>query len=269
MGNKETSKGILLFLVLLISLAAIVFLGTEIFQVKKLTVYCSGELDKDVIINLSGVSRGDNIFKISREKVKNRIEGNSPFPIVETISFRLPDEVIIAVEERTPAALIPYLSSHIVIDTSGFILDIIKQRDTTQYPIIEGIRLRNLTKGSFLQSVDSDNYKQKVLIHLLEAICEWDIGSMLEQISLEDPDSIILLTRDGVTVSVGQAVELDKKLGWLKSEAYVEVLGRTEKGILDVSVPGKAVYRTISAEDDQPDEISQSDEAEESETFNN
>lgn len=263
MDNKGTSRGFLLFLMLLISLAAIVFLGTEVFQVKKITVYCGDELEKDVIINLSGVSLGDNIFKISREKVKKRIESNSPFPVVETISFRLPDEVIIAVEERSPAALIPYLSSHIVIDTNGFILDIIKQRETTQYPVIEGIRLRNLTKGSLLESVDSDNYKRKVLIHLLEEIREWDIGGMLELINLEDPDSIILLTRDQVTVSVGQGVELDKKLGWLKSEAYTEVLARTEKGVLDVSVPGKAVYRTISLEDDQADEASESDETEE------
>jgi cell division septal protein FtsQ len=197
-------------------------------------------------MNLSGISRGDNIFKISREKVKKRIEDNAPFPIVESVSFRLPNEVIIAVEERIPVAVVPYLSSHIVIDGSGFIMDIIKQKDDVPYPVVDGIRLNSLTKGGRLEPVESDDYKQKVLIRLLEAVEKWKIGGMLQNINLEDPDNILLTTRDNVRVQIGQAVELDKKLGWLKSEAYTDVLEQGKSGILDVSVPGKAVFHPES-----------------------
>jgi cell division septal protein FtsQ len=249
MGQNGTRRGILLFLVLLICMAAIVFLGTEIFQVQKITVLCSGTLEKDVIINLSGVSYGDNIFKIGRDKVKKRIEGNAPFPVVEAVSFRLPDEVILAVEERVPAAVVPYLSSYVVIDASGFIMDIIKQKDEVPYPVVDGIRLNNLTKGSRLDMAESGSYKQKVLVRLLEAVREWKAGDLLQSILLEDPDNITLVTRDNVRIAMGQATELDKKLGWLESDAYTEVLAKGEAGTLDVSVPGKAVFRPESTTD--------------------
>jgi cell division protein FtsQ len=263
MGQNGTRRGILLFLVLLISLAAIVFLGTEIFQVKKITVLCSGTLDRNVIMNLSGVSYGDNIFKISRDKVKKRIESNSPYPVVEAVSFRLPDEVVLAVEERVPAAVIPYLSSYIVIDANGFIMEIIKQKADIPYPVVEGIRLSSLTKGSKLEVAESGTYKQKVMIRVLQAVQEWNEGSMLHSIRMEDPDNILLVTRDGVRITIGQATNLDKKLGWLKSDAYTEVLEKGQTGILDVSVPGKAVFRPENPADNegQADAADETDEA--------
>mgnify|MGYP000903224014 CR=1 FL=1 len=74
---------------------------------------------------------------------------------------------------------------------------------------------------------------------------------MLRDIRLVDPDDLLLTTRDGVRVRIGQAVELDKKLGWLKSDAYAEVLEKGESGILDVSVPGKAVFHPESLPEGQ------------------
>ena len=80
MGRSGTRSGFYRFMVLLLSLAAIVFIGTEVFQVEKCTVVGSHTLDKDVIINISGVTKSDNIFKIDKKLVKSRIEGSAPFP---------------------------------------------------------------------------------------------------------------------------------------------------------------------------------------------
>ncbi|HHY82704.1 MAG TPA: FtsQ-type POTRA domain-containing protein [Clostridiales bacterium] len=254
MGYNGTRKRILMFLILLVCIAAVVFIGTEVFQVENIVILGSGTLDDDVIINLSGISYGDNIFKINKEKVRQRIEGNAPFPMVQAISIRLPDEVIIAVEERVPAAVIPYLSSNIIIDSSGFILDIVKQTNELSYPTIEGMHISRLIKGSVLETAESDSYKFKIMIRMLEAIAKWEIGSMIQTIYLDDPDHVELVTRDDVHVTLGQALELDRKLGWLQSDAYTEVLNRDEKGTLDVSVPGKAVFHPEPAADDEQGE---------------
>ena len=155
MGRNGTSKGIILFLVLLLCLTAIVLLGAGVFQVKKITVISGGTLSEDVIINLSGISRGDNIFKISKAKVKKRMENNPPFPVVQCISFRLPAEVVLVVRERVPVAVIPYLSSHIIIDGSGFVLNIVKQQDDEPYPVVEGVPVTSLTRGSLVTGTPS------------------------------------------------------------------------------------------------------------------
>jgi cell division septal protein FtsQ len=242
MAGNGTRNGFLMFLILLICFAAIVFIGTEVFQVENIIVICSGALDENVIIGTSGISYGDNIFKINREQVKRRIEGNAPYPIVEGISINLPNKVHIIVEERVPTAVVPYLSSYILVDSSGFIMDITKQTQEPSYPVIEGISISRLTKGSTLEVAQDGNYKKKVLIRMLEALEQWNITHMIKTMYLDNPDDIILVTRDEIQVKLGQAIELDRKLGWLKSTAYTEVLQKQEIGTFDVSVPGKAVF---------------------------
>lgn len=257
MGRSGTKGGIFRFMILLLCLAAIVFIGTEIFQVEKFTVIGSNAIDDDVIINMSGISYGDNVFKINRKQVKSRIESNSPFPVVQAVSIKLPDEVIISIEERIPVAVIPYLSSYLVIDTGGFVLDIIKQDSKASLPIVEGIHISSLKKGSMLNVSESDDYQYKILTRILEAVAEWEAGDLIQTVFLDNPDDIFLLTRDGIKVTIGQAVELDKKMGWLKSEAYTKLLQGEQKGILDVSVPGKAVFH--------PDPLDQEDTDDDSE----
>jgi cell division protein FtsQ len=249
MGRNGTSKGILLFLVLLLCLTAIVLLGAGVFQVKKITVISGGTLSEDAIINLSGITRGDNIFKISKAKVKNRMENNPPFPVVQSISFRLPAEVVLVVRERVPVAVIPYLSSHIIIDGSGFVLNIVKQQDDEPYPVVEGVPVTSLTRGSLLSTGEHESYREKILLRLLGEMDKWKVGGMLKGIGLENPDNIVLTTKDGIQVQIGQAVELDKKFGWLKSEAYQSVLKNGKGGTLDVRVPDKAVYRPEGGQD--------------------
>lgn len=260
MARSGTRKGLLMFLILLICFAAIVFIGTEVFQVENIIVTCSDALDENAIIDTSGIYYGDNIFKINREQVKQRIEGNAPFPVVEGISINLPDEVHIIVEERVPAALVPYLSSHILMDSSGFVMDIMKQTKEPSYPVVEGISISRLTKGSILEVAQDGNYKKKVLVRMLEALEQWDVIHMVETMYLDNPDDIILITRDGIQIKLGQAVELDRKLGWLKSTAYTEVIQGEETGTFDVSVPGKAVFHPQPLQEEQDNKNELEDE---------
>ncbi|NLC43710.1 MAG: FtsQ-type POTRA domain-containing protein [Clostridiales bacterium] len=255
MGRNGTRSGFYRFMVLLLCLAAVVFIGTEIFQVENCIVVGSHTLDDDVIINISGVSKSDNIFKIDKKLVKTRIESSAPFPKVLAVSIKLPDEVIISIEERTAVALIPYLSSYLLIDDSGFVLDIIKEDSIPTLPIVEGIHITRLKKGSLLELAESDKYRYKVLTVMLEAVTEWGSGELINSISLDNPDGISFLTRDGISVYIGQAVELDRKLGWLHSEAYTTVQQSDQEGSLDVSVPGKAVFHPDPVEEEEEETL--------------
>ena len=264
-----TRRGILMFLILLICLAAIVLIGTEIFQVKNISVMGSVALDKDAIINTTGITYGDNIFQINKGQVEKRIESNAPFPIVEGISIKLPHDVHIMVTERVPAAVIPYLSSHILVDSSGFILDIVKQTQQPTYPVVEGIAISNLTKGTTMELAEGGSYQQKILVRMLEAMEEWEVIHMIQTMYLDDPDDIVMITQDGIQVKLGQAVELDRKLGWLQSVAYTEVLQKNEAGIFDISVPGKAIFHPHNSSTNQEeDSEGQPDEEERGEDEN-
>ena len=137
-----------------------------------------------------------------------------------------------------------------MIDGNGFILDIIKEESVPNLPIVEGVHVTSLTKGSLLEVSKSDNYRYKVLTVMLEAITVSGSSELIHCISLDNPDEISLLTQDEISMYVGQAVDLNRKLGWLNSEAYTKILQNEQEGSLDVSVPGKALFHPNPIEEE-------------------
>ncbi len=253
MAKIRTSKSIMVFFILLLLLVVMVFFSTEIFQVDKITVLGSKTVEDNVIIGLSGITYGDNILKVSRKSVKTRIEDNPPYMIVSSVLLRIPDEVVITVEERIPVAVVPYLSSYILMDAEGFILDILKQNSEAAYPAIEGLRLKSLTKGRLLSVADNDQYKERILYRVLDAVRMTETEGFISVIDVDNPDDIRLSTRDGYDIILGTAVELDKKLSWLLSDGYTQILLRRVPGIMDVSVSNKMVFRPMNILDEVED----------------
>jgi len=267
MGKNRTSRNLLIYLALLLALAAMVFIGTEIFQVDKITVTGSGTVDKDVIIGLSGITYGQNIFKVSKSLAASRIEENPPYLMVNSIGFKLPDEVVISVEERKPSAYIPYLSSFVVIDAGGFILDIIKQFPDPDLPQVQGIGVKSFTRGTPLAAADRDQYKERILYRVLEAVDKSGTAANISVLDFEDPDNIRVITREGYDILLGQALELEKKLSWLKSpEGYGKVLEAGVPGTLDIRVADKMVFRP--ADPDETDETDETDDGSQTDETN-
>ncbi|HZK34668.1 MAG TPA: FtsQ-type POTRA domain-containing protein [Bacillota bacterium] len=244
MKGRGTRIGAILILVLLICITGIVILGTDIFNIQKISVKGSEDIDKNVIISISGISYGDSIFKISRKQVRERLENTQPYPLVKEILLRLPDEVEIQIEERAATAYIPYLSSYIVIDKNAFIVDIVKQGSgEAKHMKIEGVRLLNFAKGTQLELIESEDIKQRVIISLLDSISAQGVQNVISIIHMSDVDNIQLETKDGIIVKLGQATQVDTKLSWILSDAYTDLVDENMQGVLDVSVAEKAVFR--------------------------
>ena len=213
MKSRGTRIGAILILLLLTATTAVVILGTDIFNIKKISIIGSQHIERNVIISISGISYGDSIFKVNRRQVRENIESRDPYPIVKDVVLRLPDEVEIYIEERTPVAYIPFLSSYLLIDENAFIMDLIKQDESSdQYFKIEGLREFNFKKGTQFELIESEKIKQVVLNELLDSIYKRRVQHMISEISLENVDNIKLLTRQGVLLELGQAVQLEKKL---------------------------------------------------------
>lgn len=253
MARNGTSKGLLLFFLLLLVVATIVFLGTDYFHIKSITVTGNEAIDDEVIIRMSGINIGENIFQISKPVVKKRIEENPPFLVLNSVSLLLPDKVVISVSERKQAALIPYLSSYILIDRTGFVLDIIKQEKEASLPIITGIRLKSYSKGKYLEASSDDDYKYKALKILLESLYNQGANELIYEINIADADNIMLKSIHGIDIVIGQAINLDKKVSWLLSDAYDLIISKYSSGIFDVSVE-EPIFLKSKDEDEGKDE---------------
>lgn len=245
MTKYGTSRGIWLFIGLLSLLLAMVLTGAEIFQVDKISVLSSKTVDNDVIIRLSGIRIGENILKVCRQAVKSRIEGSPPYLRVQAVSLKMPNQVIIEVSERTPLAVIPYLSSDIVIDAEGFVLDIHRRPSEPEHPSVLGLKITGLTRGQPLSASDADQYRVRLLLKLLDALEETQTAEGILTIDLRAPEDIILTTREGYPVYLGQALDLSRKLAWLRSDGYRQVLSQNILGELDIRQAGTMIFRPI------------------------
>jgi cell division protein FtsQ len=245
MRRKRRGKGILIFLVLLMLVAAVGFLSTEFFQIRSITAYGQKTISADDISTLSGIPIGENIFKLDKSLAKERIESN-PFLKVIDIRRNYPDKVVIEVSERTACAVIPYLGSNIIIDPEGIILGVVDASDGHDYPTITDIYIKSFVVGQPINC--GDDYQLKALQRILEEIDKEQIGGEIAEINMKNPDDIYMTSRAGLVIRIGQAIDIPKKLRWLKSQEFIQLNNSDIKGMLDVTIPNKAIYTPIKEE---------------------
>ena len=99
-----------------------VLLGWYVFKVRLLVV--GGCINRPVseISQLSGIKYGDNIFFLSMEDIKTRVEQN-PYYEVETVKRDYPSTIRIQVKERQPSAVLEISNEILIIDSTGFVLE--------------------------------------------------------------------------------------------------------------------------------------------------
>jgi len=229
----------LIILVLFVAITGILYLGSETFQVKKITVVGNEKIEKEDIIKRSGISYNQNIFKLDKGLVKERIE-TTPYLEVVSITPNYPDEVVITVFERKAAAIIPYMNSYFIIDKDCNIMEITDELDDIVYPLVQDMEVRNFIVGKKL--VTEEEYQVKVLSRILECIYQLELENHISEIMMGNPDDVELILTEGIRTRIGQAIDIDKKLIWLKSEKLKEVCQGLTGGILDLSAPSKPVF---------------------------
>ena len=240
--RNSRKKGLILLLFLLASLVGLVYIGTELFQVKRIVVTGNKKTGYDEIVRMSGLYIGQNIFKIDRTIIEERIELN-PYLDVLSVYFKYPDEVVVNVKERTPTAVIPYLGSYVVINDEGYVLEIHGDLDNISYPLIQGLTIKGCSKGKVVSVVDP--YQIKALRHVLEETYRQELQDIISEILMDDPDDIYIISRNGTTIRLGQAVELKDKLKWLRTPNFQQIDNSSIKGTLDISVASQAIFKPL------------------------
>lgn len=121
--NKKSRKKILAVLssILLIAIVILFALTAPIFNITDIQVQGNETVSSDTILSLSGLKRGENIFRFNDSIIQN-IKENTYIESVE-ITRKLPGTVIISVEEREVKYQINFINSYAYIDKNGYILE--------------------------------------------------------------------------------------------------------------------------------------------------
>jgi Cell division septal protein len=148
--KKRKKKHYLLKFIFIVAIAAGAYflLTSSLFDIQKISVENNSYFTKEQVIKISGIKTGENLFEISAGKMKDKLLAD-PYIKNVKINRKLPDKLVIAVEERKEDAAVPYGKDFIIIDNEGMVL-----RKTDKEPaltLLQGMKVTKMDPGSPLE----------------------------------------------------------------------------------------------------------------------
>jgi len=206
--KKRLSK-LLLFIIIIILSYLIVF-KTDIFIVAEIVVEGNEKLSYEEVVKASTCNIGENIFKIDTKKGEDSLN-LIPYVKSSKISRKLPDKILIEIEERKEVAVIQYLNLIYYIDIEGYILAIGENVNEVPLPKIKGIDMVSYGEGSNLyQEASMDNMEEFILYSE-----NLNILKRIEEVDISNRDDIVIKLKDGILVAFGPLNNVKYKLSFL------------------------------------------------------
>jgi cell division protein FtsQ len=194
---------------ILISLLIVFALKTDFFVINDIKVIGNKNITKDTLINASSINIGENIFKISINSAERNIK-KLPYTKEINIMRKFPKGIVMEITERKEMAQIKDISSFILIDEEGQVLDI-KDNNKENLPIIIGLKIKNKKLGN---NIFSDIDSKKRLDFIKEG---YDLGlfQKIEEVDMADNNNINLTLNEDIGVAFGTLDNVKYKLDLL------------------------------------------------------
>ena len=213
--RKKSSKKMITFLscCLLIAIVIIFAFTTPIFNISNIEVTGNSKIPTDTIISISGLKKGQNIFKFNNSTIQN-IKENKYIDEVQ-IKRKLPGTIIISVKEREVKYQIKLLNSYAYIDKNGYILEVstVKQ----EVPIIVGFNMNEneLINKKRLEIEDLEELNK--ILKVMDAAKTINIDSIITEINVENKDNYyFFIENQSKKVYIGDTSNLTKKMLYIK-----------------------------------------------------
>jgi len=108
------------------------------FLVSFIEIQGAKRLDKKDIIDISGIKTGDNIFGIDLKAVSERLTSR-PWIKSADVERKLPDAILINIQEREPVALAKVGEKLFLVDKDGTCFKCLTEKEQFSAPVISGI----------------------------------------------------------------------------------------------------------------------------------
>lgn len=207
----------LMLLALFITLI-LVTIFSPLFNIKNIILTGNEQITQNEIISLSGVKIGENTYKISKHKVKEKIKENTYIEDV-IIKRKLPSELQISIVERKPAFMIEYGATFVYVNNQGYMLEI--NTEKLELPILQGIQTEttNFIEGNRLEN--NDLQKMNTVIKIMEIAENNEMAELITRIDIENEENYkILLETKEKTIYLGNSTNLNTKI--LSAKAVLE-----------------------------------------------
>ena len=156
----------------------------------------------------------ENTFKLVKSKVQNNIKQNAYVENVK-VKRKLPDTIIIEIEERTPTYMISFANAYAYINNQGYFLEISKNK--LELPILTGFLTReeDIQEGNRLCLEDLQRLDE--VLQIMKSATSNEIASLVTKINIANKQNYILELEDKKkTVQLGDTSNLSTKMLYIK-----------------------------------------------------
>ena len=196
---------IFLFLILagtLVSLSLTVWFDVSEFSITGETSYTAEQ-----IVSASGITVGDNLFRLSTDKAGRRIEQALPYIKTAEIKRSFPNKVKISVTETNEYAALKTDSGYAIVDPDFKILTVLEERPEGLM-LINGVNTGNTVVGCSTEF--SDGQQKSALKQLINLISAYSFN--VTAIDVESMVGITFVIEDRLYIKLGSYSNIEGKI---------------------------------------------------------
>ena len=217
--NANKLMGILFFSLLLV-LGTCFFLKSDFFYLKYIEINNNKYLTKEDVNGLLNIEKNKNIFFYDLNNLKNRLKESSYIENCE-IKRKIPNKLIVNIEEKNIIGPIYNRKSYAYIDNSGNFVDQIKKNKKNEPVIYVKYTLNNQS----LKFVNKND--EKKLIVLCTKLKEENILKRIKIIDFRNKSTINMKEKKGITIYLNKDNNIEKNITKLR-KILVDLQNRKE-----------------------------------------
>lgn len=239
--SRRKTEGFFKFLIVLTALTvALVIVQERFFRLQYVYVIGNEKKTSQQIAAVSGLVKGRNMLGIEEADIAKAMSKDHTI-IFKGMQKEYPGVIYLYIEERNVTAAMQWLGVLYLLDDEGMVME--QRTDSTLpegLPVVTGFKAGNIYVGQKLTLRSATQLEAyQTIIEELQLQLYTD---QVSEINLSDPENIYLITREGVTVRLGDGSQMESKIGSVRTAmAYLRQLG-SFSGVLDVTQPQSPTF---------------------------
>ena len=237
-----------------ITLITVLILYFVVFRVREIRVIGNEGISASDVIRLSGIRYGDSILSLSEDATERKLTtsasaagaatGNYHYYCLQFryIDKQLPGTVVISVKEREPCCWLTWCGIMYVMDKSRMVIFESENNELPQDLVeVQGLDIRSGAHAGQTMVLGS-SVQESVFEELFREMRIQQCTDRIREVDLSNTANILMETRAGYTVSLGDRDNLHAKLRALFIiQEELQKMGM-EGGTISVSSPETPFY---------------------------
>ena len=210
--ERKRRRGGLIFLGTLAAmglLAAILYYG--VFSVRTITVTGNSQIPAAEIIRLSGLRVGTPILSVRGEEVEQRLKQN-PFLKFRYLEKELPSGVVLSVREREACCWMTWNGILYAMDKQRMVLYETEDLSVQPANLVRVVGLDIRSGAQVGQTLVLETQQQVIFSNLFLEMKVLGCTDLMADADLSNISSLLMTTRDGFTVALGDGNNIHAKL---------------------------------------------------------